>query len=447
MMSRYQDGCSSGSQEHGKTAVWVVNFNNGNVNNNHRNNACVLAVRSSEYQGDGLVSLNELHQAWKKARAGKKPSANQLAFDANWTDGLLNIEKQINDGAWSPKRSTCFIATKPKAREIHAPDFSDRIVHHWLVPKLEKIWEPVFIHDSYANRKGKGSHKAVNQLKAFVRQVNYGQGGGWYLQLDIHNFFNSIHRPTLWAIMKKKLLKANVSDPVMRVTHALLRKPPLSAGVVMHGTQQERNSVPHHKRLENAAPGCGLPIGNLSSQFFANVYLDRLDQFVKHTLKAKRYLRYVDDFVLVHSDRNQLLIWQKKIEEFISSELQLKLKADIRLQPLADGIDFLGYIVRPTHTLVRRRVVSSARAAISEWEQKCTSKGKLNVTPAELRLIKAKVASYEGHFLHADSYRLKKLLLKRFSWLPTAIKRRRFDYRLEGKKIELKIISERKSDA
>lgn len=438
-MSRYRNGCSAGSQEHGKTAAWVVNFNNGNVNNNNRNNnACVLAVRSREYQGDDGVSLKHLHTAWKKARTGKKPSANQMSFDAHWADELLDIQSQINSGSWSPKRSFCFIATKPKAREIHAPDFSDRIVHHWLIPQLEKLWEPAFIFDSYANRKGKGSHAAVSRLKSFVRQVHAGQGGGWYLQLDIHNFFNSIYRPALWEMLKQKLIKSKSPESVMRVTHALLRKPPLRAGVVMHGSKDERNAVPHHKRLENAEPGCGLPIGNLSSQFFANVYLDKLDQFVKHTLKAKRYLRYVDDFVLIHKDRNQLAVWQAQIEDFIAKELRLKLKADIQLKPLTDGIDFLGYIVRPTHTLVRRRVVASAKNALAKWESNCVKGGKLSVTPADLRLIAAVAASYEGHFRHADSAQLKKSIYNRFSWLPAATRKRRFDYRLEGKTIAIK---------
>ena len=439
----YHNGCFSGSQEHGKTAVWVVNFNNGNVNvnNNHRNNnACVRAVRSSEYQGiENTVSLKCLHGAWKKARSGKKPSANQLAFDARWADGLLNLQQQINDGSWQPKPSACFIATKPKAREIHAPDFSDRVVHHWLIPQLESIWEPLFIHDSYANRKGKGSHAAVQRLKQFVRQVHDGERGGWYLQLDIHNFFNSIHRPTLWEILKKKLIKTKQPESVMRVTHSLLRKPPLSAGVIFHGTKQERSAVPLHKRLENAARGCGLPIGNFSSQFFANVYLDRLDQFVKHTLKAARYLRYVDDFVLIHNDRNQLLRWQHDIENFIVKELRLKLKPDIRLRPLRDGIDFLGYIIYPSHTMTRRRVVTSARTAISAWENHHVKDGKITATPKEFREITAIAASYEGHFQHSNSTRLKQSINKRFNWLNTAIRKRKFHYLLEETNVELKI--------
>ncbi|KXJ45850.1 RNA-directed DNA polymerase [Marinobacter sp. Hex_13] len=439
-MSHYQQGCPAGSKERGKTAVWVVNFNNGNVNNNHRNNnACVRAVRSGEYHGDGAVTLRALYDAWRKARAGKKPSQNQLSFDAKWTDGLLDLQRSINACTWEPGRSACFVATRPKAREIHAPDFADRVVHHWLVPQLEALWEPAFIFDSYANRRGKGSHSAVNRLQKFVRQVHSGQGGGWYLQLDIHNFFNSIHRPTLWAIMKRKLAQAGASEQVMRATHALLRRPPLHAGVKYHGTKEERALVPHHKRLKNAAHGCGLPIGNLSSQFFANVYLDKLDQFVKHNLKAERYLRYVDDFVLVHHDREQLARWQSEIEDFIARELRLRLKPDIRLRPLSDGIDFLGYIVRPSHTLVRKRVLSHARRAFAEWEQKHIKDGQISATPHEFRAIQAIAASYEGHFRHANSSRLQASLKKRFPWLPSACRKRTFDYRLEGQRISIPV--------
>lgn len=436
--SRYQNGCTTGSQARGNTAVWCVNFNNGNVNNNHRNNnGCVRAVRSGEYHGDGPVELRALYDAWRSARAGKKPSQNQLAFDSRWIDGLLDLQRRINDGTWEPGRSACFVATRPKAREIHAPDFADRVAHHWLVPQLEAIWEPTFIHDSYANRRGKGSHAAVQRLQAFVRQVDSGQGDGHYLQLDIHNFFNSIHRPTLWRILKRKLERASAPETVLRVTHALLRRHPLHPGVRQHGTAEERAMVPPHKRLENSGKARGLPIGNLSSQFFANVYLDQLDQFVKHTLKAKRYLRYVDDFVLVHEDREQLAAWQAEIEDFIATKLQLRLKPDIRLRPLADGIDFLGYVIRPTHTLVRRRVLTHARQALADWESQHVRGHQIIATPAEFRAVQSTAASYQGHFRHANSRRLQRALTQRFPWLRTACRRRSFHYELEGQQISL----------
>jgi len=436
--TRYSNSdCSPRSQVRGDAwapgaSAWIVNFNNGNANNNHRNNhACVRAVRSvpaGEYQerpGE-TVTLRALHAAWRDARRGKQPSCNQLAFDAHWADGLLQIHRELIRGTWKPRPSTCFVATRPKAREIHAPDFADRVVHHWLVPQLEAIWERRFIADSYANRKGKGSHAAVRRVQQFVRQVHSGQGGGYFLQLDIHNFFNSIHRPTLWRILKPVLQKHRLAPVAQHATHALLSHAPLRAGVRMRGHAEEFALVPEHKRLANAAPGCGLPIGNLSSQLFANIYLDRLDQFIKHTLKARRYVRYVDDFVLVHRDREVLACWQNQIAAFLGRELRLRLKDDIRLRALADGIDFLGYVIRPTHTMVRRRVVSHLRSTLAAWEREHVRADIIHSTPVDLQRVQSVVSSYSGHLRHANSHKLRRSMIHRFNWLPTGIRRRRF---------------------
>jgi RNA-directed DNA polymerase len=442
---RYPQGCAAGSQVRGDAwssdYAWIVNFNNGNANNNHRdnNNAFVRAVRSvpaGEYQGTG-VPLRALYDAMREARRGKKPSANQLAFDTRWADNLLQLQRELEAGTWKPRPSTCFIATRPKAREIHAPDFADRVMHHWLVPQLEAIYEPRFIHDSYANRAVKGSHAAVRRLQAFVRQAASGEGGGYYLQLDIHNFFNSIHRATLWAMLKPQLQRHGISMHAQHATHALLRNPPLAAGVAVRATAAERALVPAHKQLANAPKGCGLPIGNLSSQFFANVYLDALDQFVKHTLKAKRYLRYVDDFVVVHHDHGQLEAWRFEIERFLAERLKLSLKDDVRLRPLQDGIDFLGYVVRPTRTLVRPRVVAHARQAFADWEHRHVDGYRITATPAEYRAIQSTAASYSGHLKHANSHRLQHSLQRRFPWLASAARPRRFHHRLEGRRLSI----------
>ena len=419
----YPFGWPAMSQVRGDASAsdaWNVNFNNGNVNNNHRNNnGFALAVRrSGECRGEKAgVPLESLYKAWRRARRQKVPSHNQLRFDARWSRGLLRLQVQIEGGTWAPRRSTCFIATRPKAREIHAPDFADRVVHHWLIPQLEAIYEPTFIHDSYANRSGKGSHAAVRRLQTFVRKVDSGQPDGWFLQLDIRNFFNSIHRPTLWAMLKRRMERAGLPRETQQVTHALLRRDPLHAGVDVRATAAELAQVPPHKRLCNAPSGHGLPIGNLSSQFFANVYLDALDQFVKHTLKAKRYLRYVDDFVIVHHDRAQLERWQAQITAFLRDQLRLELKAEKRLARLGDGIDFLGYIVRPTHTLVRRRVVSHATEALASWEALHVRRGRIRATPDQRRQMRAVLASYTGHFRHANSYRLQQKLRSRFPWI------------------------------
>ncbi len=436
-------GCAAESQVRERTPnsgyAWNVSFNNGNSNNDHHDNDnFVRAVRASEYQH--AVSFDDLYRAWRRARRNKQPSGNQLDFEQCWADGLLALQERLNAGTWQPQPTTCFIAKRPKAREIHAPDFSDRVVHHWLVPQLEAIWEPKFIHDSFSNRPGKGTHAAVDRLRDFMREVRSGQGGGWYLQLDIKNFFNTIHRPTLWAMLKRGMAKASVAPTAQRTVHALLRRSPLAQGVLNRSTAAEHARVPAHKRLANAAPGRGLPIGNLSSQFFANVYLDALDQFVKHRLKAPRYLRYVDDFILVHESREQLVAWKAEIEGFLRDTLRLELKADVKLKPLASGVDFLGYHAFSTHTLIRRRVVGHAVEKLSAWGRRHVRGQVAHATPEQHRLVRSVLASYLGHFSHGNARRLTERLYHRFAWLaPLANGKRSFDYRLEGRNVSIPI--------
>lgn len=333
-----------------------------------------------------------------------------LRFEARWPDNLLDIEDALRAGTWTPSAPTVHVERHPKQREIHAPPFADRVVHHWVVPPLEALYERIFIEDSYSNRTGKGTHAAVKRLQAFVRQVDSGQGGGWYLQLDVKNFFPSIHRPTLYRFLRARMERAGLPYSLRKAVHALLSWSVRRTGVRWACSPAERLAVPPHKRLENAAPGCGLAIGNLSSQFFANVYLDRLDQFVKHDLKVRRYLRYVDDFVLVHQDREQLVAWRDRIEAFLRAELRLDLKADQKLKPLQAGIDFLGYVIRPTHMLVRRRVIAHCRARLATFER-------CGVTPAIADEVRAVWASYEGHFSHARCCRLRQRIHARFPWL------------------------------
>jgi RNA-directed DNA polymerase len=444
-----RQGCAAGSQELGDTSspdyAWGVNLNNGNANINNRNNdglalpVSPLVAPAGECQSAEAITLRELYAAWREARRGKVPSCNQARFEADWCERLIELQDVINSGIWSPRPTTCFIAQQPKAREIHAPDFADRVVHHYLVPKLEAIYESRFIADSYANRTGKGTHAAVARVRSFARQVHSGQGGGWYLQLDVRNFFNSIHRPTLWALLKRQMQRAHMPILQQRLTHALLRRSPLQQGVSHRSTAAERARVPPHKRLENAPADCGLAIGNLSSQFFANVYLDQLDQFVKHTLRASRYVRFADDFVLIHQSRDQLEQWRDAIADFLRTRLRLALKADQKLQPLTAGIDFLGFVVYPTHTRVRRRVVSHARAALSAWETEHFAGETITATPVALERGRSIWASYCGHFAHANARRLEQRFRRRFRWLHAVETKRRFPIAALGERIRIAV--------
>ena len=440
-MPRYQNGCPAGSQERRRASspdnAIYVNLHNGNVNWNNQNNSgrvrAVRRVRASEGWSAGGVTLQQLIAAARSAEAGKKPSQNTLQFQLQRGRRLLNLQRRINAGTWHPSPVTCFIADHPKTREIHAPDFEDRVVHHLVVPHLVAEWESKFIFDSYANRIGKGSHKAVERLGRFIRQQQSGAGGGFALKLDIKNFFPSIHRPTLWKQVKPGMQHAGMPMWMQHIVHALLRRPPLHYGVHYLCTEAELAKVPAHKRLENAPAGCGIPIGNLSSQFFANVYLNELDQFVKHILKVRRYVRYVDDFVLIGDSREQLDQWRIAIETFLLERLRLELKSGYHVTPLSQGVDFLGYVVFPTHVRVRRRVVAHARSKLNAWQRRHVSAESIRVTPEDYRQITSIDASYQGHFRHANSHRLQRDFERRFPWLATVRVRRRFDRRLEGR--------------
>ncbi len=368
------------------------------------------------------VSLASCYAAWGRARRGKKPSQNQLAFEGHWLDNLQELHTTLRAGRWVSHRTVSFIVNHPKTREIHAPDFSDRIVHHLLVERLEKLYEPVFIHDSYANRSGRGSHAAVDRLQTLMCQrenmPTHIGSGGWVLQLDIHNYFNSIHRPTLYAMLCKQLaqaqrrgqLPASHATALQSLCHKLLARPmqehvrnPLAA-----------LKMPQHKRLRHAAPGCGLPVGNLTSQFFANVYLNALDQFVKHQLKVRHYVRYVDDFVLLGDSQQQLQDWQAQINDFLRDTLRLKLRDDVYLQPIRRGVDFLGYVVFAHHRRVRTRVVEHCLEKLQAWY---VSHEHRALQPVHVAQLQALLGSYWGHFAHANSVRLRFKLFKQMPWL------------------------------
>jgi len=378
------------------------------------------------------VTLRALYAAWRQARRKKKPSFNQLAFELDWLARLLSLQQQLTYHRWQAKATVCFVATHPKTREIHAPDFSDRVVHHYVVPQLEALFEPVFIFDSYANRKHKGSHQAVKRLQQWMRR----QPQACYLQLDIHNFFNSIHRPTLYQLLKQRLDKSlskgrlplEQHHHLKVLCHTLCSQQPASTAYY-RGGEAMHALVPAHKSLKNAKKHCGLAVGNLSSQFFANVYLNELDQFVKHGLKCKAYVRYVDDFILIHESPEQLFKWRKQIVQFLAQHLQLRLKMNANLglpdpQPLKNGIDFLGYISYPTHRVVRRRVIRHCYDKLSQAEHQLLSASATENISQHLRLnaenkvlIQGLVASYWGHFSHASHWRLTQRVLKRFPWL------------------------------
>ncbi len=237
-------------------------------------------------------STDEIHEAYLDCRARKRGTANALKFEMRQAEHLFGLEEELNSGSYRPSRSVCFVNLRPKPREIFAADFRDRVVHHLFVRAIEKHWEKVFIHDSYACRPAKGTHAAVDRLETFVHRVT--QGGrrrAWFLQFDVHNFFMSIDRRILFARIDSGL-RRQCGVPVGKLplfcreferyqtmrelAHTLIFHEPTGNYASKSPVSMWRN-IADHKSLFNCPRWKGLPIGNLTSQFFGNVYLDEMD--------------------------------------------------------------------------------------------------------------------------------------------------------------------------
>lgn len=295
------------------------------------------------------------------------------------------------------------------------------MVHHVLVGALERDWERRFIHDSYACRKGKGTHRAVQRLQTFMRRVTHnGTRPGYALQLDIQGFFFNIDKVDK-AILYD-LVARRIDDDALRLLARTIIFHDCTQNVIFKGNRALWRHIPPHKTLFGTGNVRGLPIGNLSSQFFSNVYLNELDQFAKHHLKIRHYLRYSDDFVLVHDNPAQLLAWRKALAAFLEDRLHLRLtKPLVRPRLICNGVDFLGYVVRPDYRLVRRRVVNKIKARLMDYQTRLVQPRKGWVVfrhdAVALASLRASWASSLAHLQQANSHRLRQALRDRCAWL------------------------------
>lgn len=355
---------------------------------------CALSAPASGSKN--MFSFTAIYRNYLKCRRNKRNSINALKFEIDAERNIVRLERKLRDKTFRPSRCILFTAHKPKTREIFASSFSDRIVHHILIGELQKIWDPIFIHDSYACRDGKGTHKGVIRLQKFLRQASKnGNVPTYYLQLDIKDFFISINKKILFDLITKKVANPDLLWIVKETIFWDCTK-----DYVHCGNKKAHSLIPENKSLFGKKNERGLPIGNLTSQYFANIYLNELDQFVKHELKAKYYLRYVDDFVIVENDQEKLKKYKSKIGDFLQYRLKLSLHPRRhKIQKISSGIDFLGYIVRQNYILVRNRVVNNFKSKINSEKD-----------PIKLR---DSSASYLGHFKWANSFTLTNKLMER----------------------------------
>ncbi len=302
----------------------MVFDNNNNLNgNNNYNNGCVVGM-TLEYQE--LCSKENLEIAYNKAKKGKSNKRYVIEFEKDLKQNLNQLRLELIFHSYQPKPLKSFVIKDPKTRIIHKSDFRDRIVHHALCNIIEPIFDKTFIYDSYANRKGKGTLKAIQRFEQFQRKVSKNNTKICYvLKADIKHYFENVNIKILINILKTKIK----DEKIIRLIKVILK---------------------------NYSKDKGMPLGNLTSQFFANVYLNELDQYIKHTLKVKYYIRYVDDFVILSSSKEELIILKEKINDFLQKQLKLTLHPDkSKIIILKHGVKFLGAKIFYYHKIIPKK--------------------------------------------------------------------------------------------
>ncbi len=311
-----------------------------------------------------ITSEENILRAWRKFKKSKMKKTEVRYFDFFLEKFVIQISDQLKSDTWIPLPYREFFVHDPKKRHIHSAEVIDRVVQQAVFQCIEPLFDRYFIYDSYSSRCG--THKAVNRVESFLRKVttNYTKQG-YVLKCDIIKFFDSIDHMLLKQFIKKEILDKQVVSLIFKIIDSF-------------ETQK----------------GKGLPLGNVTSQLFCNIYMHRFDHFVKHTLRAKYYARYCDDFVIVHPEKQVLENFIYQIEKFLSSELALVLHPRKReIRKISQGIDFLGYVLLPHYRVLRtntkRRIIRKYRTGLTD----------------------AQKISYEGVLSHASEYTFKKSLL------------------------------------
>lgn len=364
---------------------------------------------------DSKKLLYDLFQAYYDARRNKRRTINALAFEIDYERKLFELYEEIKSEKYKINPSICFISFKPVQREIFAADFRDRIIHHLIYNYISPFFEQLFINDSYSCRIGRGTSYGVKRLNHFIRSCSDNYKRDCYvLKLDIKGYFMAMDHSVLYQKVEKALNRfreeANFDvDLILRLIRQLIFHDH-TKHCRLKGTKKDWQGLPKTKSLFWAGKDKGLPIGNLTSQLFGNVYLNDFDHFIKHKLGCKYYGRYVDDFVIVHQDKEYLKSIIPVLRKYLQNELFLELHPNkIYLQHFSKGAPFLGTIIKPHRVYIRNQTKGNFYKTIWYWN---------NFLEKERELAKesraqflASVNSYLGIMKHYNTYKLRKKML------------------------------------
>ncbi len=323
---------------------------------------------------DEIISLENLFSAWQEFKKGKSKKPDVQEFEFNLENNLFQLHRELVGKTYCHSYYTAFNICDPKPRRIHKACVRDRVLHHAVFRILYPIFDKSFIFDSYSCRLQKGTHRAVTRLEKFCRKLSKNNRKNTFiLKCDIKKFFDSVDQDILLELIGKKIQDEDAIWLVGEIIKSFKSKAPASARLAEASAKRAGDSSAFGLRTTNGWKGKGLPLGNVTSQLFANIYLDKFDQFVKHKLKIKYYLRYCDDFIILGEDGKSLPDSAAIINTFLEQNLKLQLHSDkIQIRKYHQGIDFLGYVVlshyRVLRTKTKKRIFKKVRGKRADLE-------------------------------------------------------------------------------
>lgn len=324
-----------------------------------------------------MTSLEHLFRSWDQFRRGKRKRKDIQIFERHLEDNIFQLQHQLTTLQYRPDHYHHFYVSDPKQRHISKASVKDRLVHQAVYDVLVSIFDHKFIFHSLSSRIGKGTHIGVLKLRQMIRKVSSnGKKSCYALKMDVKRFFDSISHEILRTLIQKHIQDENAMTIINLI-------------------------IDSFKIREEKYGNIGIPLGNVTSQLFANIYLHELDDFIKQRLRERHYLRYCDDFIILSQDECHLKALIVSIQEFLTEDLHLELHPKkVTIRKLNQGIDFVGYVLFERYTLMRtrtkQRMKRRLQAAHSDYLV-----GKIDVASLDQR-----IQSYLGILSHANQYTL-----------------------------------------